>query len=283
MTVHILVVGANGQLGRCLQAVYENQSNCRVTALDMPAIDITNADTIEQVISLAPDAVVNAAAWTNVDTAEEHQALVYAVNALGTHHLATACDACGAAYVQVSTNEVFDGQPGRFYYEYDTPNPGGVYARSKLAGERAALQACRRTMIVRLAWLYAPGGNNFPAKITAAADKHGQLRVVDDEIGNPTYAPDAAQAIAALIDRDVPGIYHVVNEGRASRYDLAGRVLRLSGRGDVPLTPISVAEWPRASKPPLHAVVVNQAAAALGIRLRPWQEALVDYVEAERK
>ena len=282
-TMHVLIVGANGQLGRTLQTVYADRLDCRITALDVPDIDITAAETIDQVLVLAPDVVINTAAWTNVDAAEENVDLVYAVNALGPFHLATACERCDAIFVQVSTNEVFLGESGRFYYEHDTPNPGGVYARSKLAGERAARSACRRTLVTRVAWLYAPGGNNFPSKIVAAADKHGQLRLVNDEFGNPTYAPDAAAAIVALVDMHVPGIYHLVNEGYVSRFDFAAEVLRLSGRTSVPLTPIRADEWPRASRPPLHAVVVNQAAAALGIRLRPWQEAVTDYVRAEMR
>ena len=283
MTQHILIVGANGQLGQALQTVYAMRENCRLTALDIPEIDITKAETIEHVADLKPDAVINAAAWTNVDAAEENEALVYAINALGPHHLASGCERCGAHFLQVSTNEVFAGETGRFYYEYDSPSPGSVYARSKLAGERAALLGWRRTMITRLAWLYAPGSSNFPSKITDAADRNGELRVVDDEIGNPTYAPDAAQAIAALIDKEVPGIYHVVNDGQASRFEFASELLRLNGRGHIPLTPISYAEWPRPSQPPLHAVVVNQSAAALNIRLRPWQEALAEYVQTEQE
>lgn len=279
--MHVLIVGAAGQLGRELQAIYARRSDCRITSLDLPEIDITRAETVEQIVALAPDVVINSAAWTNVDAAEENVDLVYAVNALGPFHLATASARCDAIFVQVSTNEIFAGVAGCFYYEYDMPKPGGIYARSKVAGENAAQSACSRTLVTRLAWLYAPGGNNFPAKIIGAADKHGQLSVVDDEYGNPTYAPDAAKAIARLIEVHRPGIYHVVNEGYTNRFNFAAEVLRLSGRGHVPLTAIRSDEWQRSVQAPPHAVVVNQAAAALGVRLRPWQEALADYVRAE--
>ena len=277
----ILILGANGQLGNALQDVFSQQSEIRITVGDLPDFDITKPETVEQVADLAPDVVINAAAWTNVDAAEENAELVFAVNSLGPHYLAAGCARCDALMVQISTNEVFPGRPGRFYFEYDQPGPSGVYARSKLAGETAVRSTWRRSMVVRVAWMFGPGGNNFPSKILAAADKHGQLRVVNDEIGNPTYAPDAAAGIAKLIDHDRPGIYHLINDGYTSRFDFAAEVLRQSGR-DVPLTPIHVADWPRPSKPPLHAVVVNQAAAALGIRQRPWQEALADYVRAEQ-
>jgi dTDP-4-dehydrorhamnose reductase len=277
---HVLILGADGQLGSALQSVYANRPDTRVTIGDLPDFDITKAETAAQVAELAPDIVINAAAWTNVDAAEENPELVFAVNSLGPHNLAAGCARCDALLVQISTNEVFPGVPDRFYFEYDQPGPSGIYARSKLAGETAVRSTWCRSMVVRVAWMFGPGGNNFPSKILAAAEKYGQLRVVDDEFGNPTYAPDAADGIAKLIDHDRPGIYHLVNEGYTSRFDFAAEVLRQNGR-EAPMTPVHADEWQRASTPPPHAVVVNQAAAALGIRQRPWQEALADYVHAQ--
>ena len=135
-----------------------------------------------------------------------------------------------------------------------------------------------RLYIIRVAWLFGPGGANFPSKITAAADKMGALRIVADEFGNPTYAPDVAAALLQLIETGRYGIYHLVNSGQASRFAFAQTVLQMNGRGHIPLTPIAHTEWPRPAPPPLHAVLVNQAAAALGITLRPWQAALEEYV-----
>ncbi len=177
----------------------------------------------------------------------------------------------------MSTNEVFAGVPGRFYYENDQPQPGGLYARSKAAGEAAAAYACRRLIIARIAWLFGLGGVNFPTKIADAADKQGALRVIHDEYGNPTYAPDAAAAMVRLVEIGRAGIYHPVNEGMASRLELAQAVLAGSGRSHIPITPVSAGEWQRAAPPPLHAVLVNQAAAALGVTLRPWPDALREY------
>jgi dTDP-4-dehydrorhamnose reductase len=134
-------------------------------------------------------------------------------------------------------------------------------------------------LITRTAWLFAAGGVNFPSKILAAADKHGQLRLVHDEWGNPTYAPDAAAAIARLVELGRCGIYHIINSGSASRFEFAQALLQSSGRGHIPLTPVPHTAWPRASQPPLHAVLVNQTAAALGVELRPWQEAVQAYCE----
>lgn len=277
--MHILIVGAQGQLGRALQAVSGQQQAQQSTFWSRPAYDIARPAIAEQVAALRPDVVINAAAWTNVDGAEANPDAAYAANALGPQYLAEGCRRCGATLVQISTNEVFAGEPGHFYREYDQPAPGSVYARSKLAGEVAARQVWDRVLIVRVAWLFGPGGANFPSKIMAAADKVGALRVVADEVGNPTYAPDVAAALPALIAAGRYGIYHLVNAGQASRFEFAQTTLQMSGRGHIPLTPIAHTEWPRPAPPPLHAVLVNQAAAALDITLRPWQAALEEYVK----
>ena len=279
--MHILLVGASGQLGRALINYYRQQSGDRLTLWQRPAVDITQPTIVQQLAALAPDVVINAAAWTNVDGAEAQPDAAYAANALGPKYLALGCRRCGAALVHVSSNEVFPGVPGQRYREYDLPGPKGVYARSKLAGELATQQVLDRLYLVRTAWLFGPGGVNFPSKITAAADKHGQLRVVADEVGNPTYAPDVAAAIAHLVRTEQYGTYHLVNDGQASRFAFAQATLQVNGRGHIPVAPITAAEWPRPVTPPLHAVLVNQAAAALGIELRPWQDALRVYVTAE--
>lgn len=280
--MHILLVGAGGQLGRALVNLYQQRAVDQLTLWTRPGYDITQPATADQVAALAPDLVINAAAWTNVDGAEAQPNAAYAVNTLGPHYLALGCKRCGAALVHVSSNEVFPGLPGHLYREYDQPGPKSVYARSKLAGECAAQQALDRLFIVRTAWLFGPDGTNFPSKIIAAADKHGQLRVVADEVGNPTYAPDVAAAVVQLVATNQYGIYHLVNTGQANRFEFAQAILQATGRAHIPLTPISHADWPRPAAPPLHAVLINQAAAALGIELRPWPEALQAYVAAEQ-
>jgi dTDP-4-dehydrorhamnose reductase len=217
-----------------------------------------------------------------VDGAEANPQAAYAANTLAPKYLAEGCARCGAALLQVSTNEVFGGKAGLFYREYDPTDGGGsTYARSKLAAERAVTQVLDRLYIVRIAWLFGPGGNNFPTKIAAAADRNGSLRVVDDECSNPTYAPDVAEAMVQLVESGRYGIYHLVNDGWCSRYDLARAVLAASGRGDVPITPIKSGDWVRPTTPPPHAVLINEAGAALGIRLRPWQEAVAEYCRCE--
>jgi len=280
--MHVLITGGLGQLGRALQAALARRPHAAVTIWEIDDHDITNPAAVEWVAELKPDAVINAAAWTNVDGAEANPDAAYAANTLAPKYLAEGCARCGAALLQVSTNEVFPGQSGVFYREYDAPLGGtSVYARTKVAAERAVRQVHDRVYIARIAWLFGPGGVNFPTKIAAAADKNGALRVVDDEFSNPTYAPDAAEAMVRLVESGRYGIYHLVNDGYCNRYELACAVLEHSGRGHIPITAIQSGEWVRATNPPPHAVLVNQAGAALGIRLRPWQEAVAEYCGVE--
>jgi dTDP-4-dehydrorhamnose reductase len=194
-----------------------------------------------------------------------------------------ACQRSGASLVHVSTNEVFPGEPGRFYREWDaTGARSGTYARSKEAAEKLVVGLMGgRFIIARTAWLYNAGGSNFVAKIVDAADKQGELRLVADEFGNPTYAPDLAAAMVQAIDSGRHGIYHFTNSGYCSRYQWALEILRLAGRGEAPVMPVSSGEWPRRTTPPPHAILLNTVGAALGINLRPWQEALAAYFDAE--
>lgn len=280
--MRVLVTGGNGQLGRSLRAALGSRPGTAVASWDLDDHDIADPAAAHWVADESPDVVINAAAWTNVDGAEANPQAAYAANTLAAKHLAEGCARCGAALLQVSTNEVFAGRPGLFYREYD-PTDGGAstYARSKLAAERAVTQLHDRVYIVRIAWLFGPGGNNFPTKIAAAADRNGSLRVVDDEWSNPTYAPDLAAAIVQLVESGRYGSYHLVNDGWCSRYDLACAVLAASGRGHIPVTAIKSSDWVRPTTPPPHAVLINQAGASLGIRLRPWQEAVAEYCRSE--
>jgi dTDP-4-dehydrorhamnose reductase len=278
--MRILVTGHKGQLGRAVWHILESDHD--LLGMDLPEHDITDAAaTMGTVTAFQPDVVLHPAALTDVDRCAREPELALRVNGLGTHNLALACLKADAVLLTVSTNEVFDGAKGAPYYEYESPKPINAYARSKLAAEFYTRLHLRRFYIVRTAWLYAPDGDNFPTKIVAAADKHGRLRVVTDEISNPTYAPDLAAAIVKLIHTEHYGIYHFTNSGICSRYDYARNILALAGRGDVPVEPITSDQWPRASTPPLHCALHNFAGAALGITLRLWREALEDYFAQE--
>ncbi len=276
--MRVFVTGCNGQLGRALGRTFTAHD---VAGCDLPDTDITDREAINVAIAcFEPDVVIHTAAWTDVDGCARNPEKAYRVNALGTQNVALACASCGAALAAVSTNEVFDGTADEPYREWDTPNPINPYARSKAAGEWFARNLLNRFYIVRTAWLYAPGGRNFPHRIIELADELGALKVVTDEVGNPTYAPDLAQALAELIQTEAYGIYHLTNAGYASRYEFAREILRITDRGAVPVEPIRLADFERDSTPPRFAPLANTAGAALGIQLRPWQGALAAFLSA---
>jgi len=273
--MRIAITGHKGQLGRALEVVLGGEE---LLGIDLPGHDITDyASLCASISAFSPDLVVHTAALTDVDRCAREPELALRVNGLGTHNVALACRRCDAALLTVSTNEVFDGAKGAPYYEHEARSPTNTYARSKAAAEVYTQMHLSRFYIVRTAWLYARGGINFPSKIVAAARGHRRLRVVCDEISSPTYAPDLAAAIAALIRSERYGIYHFTNAGVCSRYEFARQILALAGLEGTPIEPITSDQWPRASTPPLHCALHNLAGAAIGIRLRPWQEALEDY------
>lgn len=274
--MRIAITGARGQLGRQLMAAFAGHA---LWGLDLPDDDITQPALGRALADWRPDLLLHAAAYTDVDGCEKDPELAFRVNAVGAQNVALAAQWAGAAMLYISTNEVFDGTRRDLYREWDQPAPMSVYARSKAAGEQIVRDLLAgRFYIVRIAWLFGPGGVNFVTKILAAAAQHGALRVAADEFGNPTYAPDLAAAIVRLVETGHFGVYHLTNAGFCSRYEFAREIMRLAGRADLPMTSILSADWPRPSRPPLHAVLANTAAANLGITLRPWQAALAEYV-----
>lgn len=275
----IAITGGRGQLGRTLERVLGPKH--KVIILDLPETDITQRSEIGTLANLAPDLVIHAAAMTDVDGCARDPDAAFRANALGTQNVALACQRANAAMLYISTNEVFDGTKNSPYFELDDPHAVNPYGASKLAGERYVQMLLERFYIVRTAWLYARGGNNFPNKMIALAQEKKRLAVVDDEIGNPTFAPDLARALAELIETNHFGIYHLTGAGMASRYDWVERILQLAGMHSVPLTRIKLADYERASTPPRFGALANFAAATtLGIQLRPWQDALEEYFNA---
>jgi dTDP-4-dehydrorhamnose reductase len=274
--MRVVITGSKGQLGRQLVAAFVGHE---LFELDLPEVDLTQPATVGTVAEWHPDLVVHAAAYTDVDGCERDPELAFRVNAVGTQNVALAAQRAGAAMLHISTNEVFDGSQRDLYREWDRPNPMSVYARSKAAGEEIVRDLLAgRSYIVRIAWLFGPGGNNFVTKILAAAEGNGGLRVATDEFGNPTYAPDLAAVVARLVATGHYGNYHLTNAGFCSRFEFAREIMRLTGRSDLQVSPILSAEWPRPSRPPLHAILANTNGSALGFTLRPWQEALAEYI-----
>lgn len=286
----VALTGAGGRLGRALENALEEKSITTV-AWSRPDYDLDDPSAASRLVERdRPGMVFHAAAWTDVDGCARDPVAAMRRNGDAVGELAAACARSGARLVLVSTNEVFDGDraDGQGYRETDPPHPINAYGASKLAGEQQATQAFARLgtadglLITRTAWLYGPPGNDFPSKIVIAADRlpAGEpLNVVADEIGSPTYSVDLAGAIVRLALSGAPGgSYHLVNAGRASRLDVATGVLARC-RPERLTAGISRTQFVRASTPPAWAVLENTRAAALGITLRPWHEALADYLE----
>jgi dTDP-4-dehydrorhamnose reductase len=274
--MRIAITGSKGQLGRVLERRLGRDHE--LLLIDLPEADITDpASIIPLIVEFRPRVVLHSAALTDVDRCARAPDLAFRVNAWGTQNVALACQEAGAVMLHVSTNEVFDGAATEPYREWDPLNPINPYARSKAAAERIVQALLTRFYIVRPSWLYGPGGSNFVTKIIHNANEYEVLRVVADEVACPTYAPDLADGIARLIETEHYGIYHLVNEGHCSRYDFAARILALAGLGHKPIARIALAEYPRDSTVPPFTPLRNTCAAALGITLRPWEEALAAY------
>jgi dTDP-4-dehydrorhamnose reductase len=274
--MRILITGGLGQVGRALQAELAGHE---VTVVDLPEVDVAErAAAFQALTSANPELVIHCAAYTNVDGCAKDPALAYRVNALGTQNVALACQAIGAEMMHISTNEVFAGDRPDGYEEWRPLNPINPYGASKAAAEFHVRSLLSRHYIVRIAWLVAPGGRNFIHAILKRAREQGQVRVVVDEVGNPTYSKDLAPAIHQLLQTHQYGTYHLTNSGVCSRWQFANEILRCAGLSHIRNVPILTHDYPRASTPPPYAALKNVAAAALGITLRPWQEAVADYV-----
>lgn len=272
--MRIAITGAEGQLGAALRGALGPSHE--LVPLGHGQLELGSPEAIDQIVATGADLVIHPAAYTNVDGCARDPAMAYRINGLGTRYVAMACKRLEAPLVYISTNEVFAGTTGEPYFEYDQVGPVNAYGRSKLAGELAARELLERLYIVRVAWLFG-GPRSFVRTVLrlAANPPAGGLRMVDDEVGSPTYAADVADGVARLIGTgDFYGTYHFVNSGAASRYRFARAVLDLAGHHELPLTPIKLADYQRASTPPAYTPLANLAGAALGIELRPWEEAL---------
>ena len=250
-----------------------------MSGCDLPECDISQLQpTLDAVADARPQVVIHCAAWTDVDGCARDPIRAYQVNAIGTQHVALAARAVGARLLLLSSNEVFDGTQAAPYGEQDAPCPANPYGWSKLAAEWTAQQIVDDCCVVRSSWLFGHGGRNFVHRILELARGAAPLRVVTDETGAPTAVEDLADAIFSLAESGQRGIFHLVNAGFASRYELARAVLDLCGQRATMIEPALLASYVRASTPPRNGCLRNSAAAAIGIQLRPWQEALQDFV-----
>ena len=273
----ILITGHKGQLGAALRQTLTNHT---LTGFDLPEGDITDIYEVKTAVSThRPDLIIHTAAMTNVDGCAENPELAYKINGLGTQNVALAAQEAGCELLHISTNEVFGGTRPEGYEEWMPTDPVNAYGRSKTAAEVHVRNLLNRFYIVRFSWLFAPGGRNFIHAILNRARQTGEISVVTDEIANPTYVKDLAEAIAQLIETHQYGIYHLGNSGSCSRWDFANEILRQTGLTDVTNHRILLKDYQRASTPPPAAPLNNFAAKAIGIEQRPWQEALADYIE----
>ncbi|MEI7813718.1 MAG: dTDP-4-dehydrorhamnose reductase [Coriobacteriia bacterium] len=280
-----LIAGAGGMLGTALQSVLAKRG-AFFSAPGEGEFDITDPAVVRQQVGefaahLGPattGVLLNAAAYTNVEAAEDNDELAYLVNAQGPAILARAAREAGLQFAHVSTDFVFDGRKHGAHTETDDTNPLSVYGASKLAGELAVEQEYPRAIIARTAWVFGPGGVNFPVKIVAAARTRPSLSVVTDEIGSPTYTPDLAEGILGLVDADASGLFHLAGSGSCSRFELARETLVLAGLGAVTLEPVTSDAFPMKAARPLNSVLDCSKAAALGVRMPEWTDALARFV-----
>ena len=281
--MNVVVCGAGGMLATDVIEVL-NHKGYRLTALDINDLDITNLYKVRKTLQqLQPDLIVNAAAYTNVDECESQPDLAYRVNCLGPRNLAIAAEEIGAAVVHISTDYVFGGAGDTPFREYDPVNPMSVYGKSKLDGEIAVRQSCRRHYIVRTSWLFGVHGNNFVRTMLRLAGEKEVVAVVNDQLGSPTYTCDLADAIASLIETAAYGTYHITNSEACTWFEFVKEIFRQAGVERVKVEPISTEQLNRPANRPRYSVLDNYMWKMDGhAPLRSYKEALNDYLSKEK-
>ena len=289
MSLRILQFGATGQLAREMLA--RAGGGIEVTALSRAEANLTDADAIARAIGEAGeiDLVLNAAAYTSVDKAESEPDLAYAVNAWAPKAMARACQARDVPLVHISTDMVFSGEKAAPYLETDAPAPLHVYGASKLAGEMAVLEACDRAVVARVSWLFSAFGQNFLQMMLKLAQTQPKLRIVDDQRARPTASGDVAAFLLSQAQRlaaapkGAPewGLLHLVNDGEASRYEMAQAIFELAWPGRAPpaMEPVPTSTFPTPARRGLNCVLdAGRLKSVYGLSLRPWREALEDAI-----
>lgn len=278
---NILITGCNGQLGNemQLQAAKNTQYNYFFT--DVAELDITNRDAVMSFVKDNEiDCIVNCAAYTAVDKAEENEELANLLNNIAPGYLAEAVETRGGALIQISTDYVFDGTAHIPYKETESTCPNSVYGRTKLAGEQNAQAHCKNTVIIRTAWLYSTFGNNFVKTMIRLGKEKEQLGVIFDQIGTPTYAGDLADAIMTVINKGiVPGVYHFSNEGTISWYDFTKAIHRIAGINTCKVNPLHTEEYPTPAARPHYSVLdKTKIKQTYGIEVPYWEDSLADCI-----
>jgi len=276
----ILITGANGLLGHELASILKDHS---LILLSHSQLDISDSDSVNKAIdSSSPDIIINSAAYTQVDLCESNYDLAFASNAIGPKNLAIKSKQLGIPLIHISTDYVFEGNEKKNspLNEDDKLGPKTVYGKTKLEGEKLVMENCHKYFILRTAWLYGEG-KNFVKTMINLSKKNKELKVVNDQIGSPTYAKDLAKAIKEIIDKksDKYGIYHVTNKGEVSWYEFAKKIFELK-KIEIKVNPCTSEEFPRPAPRPHYSVLNNKKWINAGFTpLRNYEEALKEYLE----
>ena len=279
--MNILITGCNGQLGNEMQLLEKEHPQHTYFNTDVQELDITDQQAVEQFVNENRiDGIVNCAAYTAVDKAEENEELARLLNSVAPAYLAASVEKRGGWFVQISTDYVFDGTNHTPYTENEPTCPNSVYGRTKLAGEVQAMQACQRTMIIRTAWLYSTFGNNFVKTMIRLGREKQELGVIFDQIGTPTYARDLARVIFVAIEQGIqPGIYHFSNEGVISWYDFTKAIHRIAGINTCKVRPLHTSEYPTPANRPHYSVLdKTKMKETYGIEVPYWEESLQECI-----
>jgi len=276
----VLVTGAGGMVARAVREFCEGSGDS-VFAYDRSQLDIANAtDVLETVRRVKPEAVINCAAWTDVDGCEADAARAFAVNAHGPENLAVASREVNAVFVTISTDYVFDGTKEGFYTQEDEPKPLSVYGRAKLEGEQRSLEANEASIVVRSGFIFGRGGKNFLSTIVDRARRNEQLKAITDACGTPTYGRDLAQRLRELAELKHPGIFHVVNSGEGASYaEFAREAIKRADLGEPPIEEVLEASLHRPAPRPQNSRMRCLLSPALGLAPLPdWRDAVARFI-----
>ena len=275
-----IITGAGGMLGTALVARL-SERGAAFDAYTHAELDVTDRNSVREAIQSAGTYAIllNFAAYTDVEKAESEPDVAFSVNESGARILAEECVAADVDLVHVSTDFVFDGTKGAPYIETDEPNPLSVYGASKLAGEEAVCATMPDALIVRTAWVFGAGGENFITKVLRRMRKQGEAQVVNDEMGCPTHTGDLARCLLELVAAGNTGIYHLAGAGECTRYELAVEAASIVGI-EAEIAPVSSDLFQTGAARPKDSRLDCSKAAAQGVAMRPWREALAEYLEA---
>ncbi len=276
----VVVTGVKGQLGYDVMRELTKRGH-EAVGVDIEEMDITDAAAVKRVLTdCAPDAVVHCSAYTAVDRAEDEPELCRRVNADGTKNIAEVCAELDCKLIYLSTDYIFSGEGERPWEPDDEPAPLNVYGQTKYEGEKEIKSRCKKYFIVRISWVFGINGNNFIKTMLRLGRENGAVKVVDDQIGSPTYTCDLAVLLVDMAESDRYGQYHATNEGICSWYEFAKEIFRAAGMGDVTVTPVSSDEFPAKAKRPSNSRMSKEDLIKNGFNKLPtWQDAVERYLK----